>query len=246
MQQAHDDALGSAVVRLVSSTTEDRNERARQVRAVVAAVAASARSAGARAVVGGRWLVDALLDVAAQLPLRDRATLRAQHPGLDDDAIVEALVTAAARASSVVGAVAGAATSVAWTVPPALLVSAPAKVAAETLAVAAVEVKLVAELHALRGVVPSGGTAQRAQAYVMSWAEGRGVDPSDPKWLVAGLSAVARGQVKRRMAERATRGVATLGPVMTGAVAGYLLNGRATRSLAEKIDEDLRSLVWRA
>jgi hypothetical protein len=48
------------------------------------------------------------------------------------------------------------------------------------------------------------------------------------------------------MAGRAARGATTLGPALTGAVAGALVNQRATKALGEKIQKDLRGSVWRA
>ena len=244
-QELPDGSVGAQLVTVVSSDSEDKGERARQLRGLAYAVAGSARAAGGRAVVGGRWLVDTLLDVAPRLPLRDRQTLRAHHPGLTDDQIVESLVRTASRATAAVGAVGGAAAAASWAVPPSLLLSAPVEIAAETLAVAAIEVKLVAELHALRGVVPAGTGVQAAQSYVMSWANGRGIDPLDPKWMATSLGAAAKGQIRKRMMGRAARGVTTLGPLLTGAVAGAVVNAKATKSLAGKIDKDLQSRVWR-
>lgn len=239
------DTVGIELARLTASGSEDRGERARQLRRLAVLLARSARGAGGRAVLGGRWVVDILLDTAPRLALRDRATLRQHHPGLSDEAIAQVLVTNAARATSVVGAAGGAAVAASWTVPPSLLLSAPVEIAAETLAVACIEVKLVGELHALHGVLPPGGSAQRAQAYVMSWANGRGIDPTDPKWMASSLGGAAKTQIRKRLMGRAARGTTTLAPLLTGAVAGAVVNGRSTRSLAERIDRDLRSRVWR-
>ncbi|RKS77628.1 hypothetical protein CLV35_1322 [Motilibacter peucedani] len=264
-----DRSVPAELARLVSavarSTGEERDAadgqepvdtaaRARELRALGVALARSARGAGGRAVLGGRWLVDTLLEAAPRLPLRDRETLRRHHPGLSDDEVAAALVRAAARATSVVGAAGGAAAAASWAVPPSLLLSVPVELAAETLAVAAVEVKLVAELHALRGVVPgatvpsgvpggmlpAGLASSGVLAYVMSWANGRGIDPSDPRWMATTLGTAAKAQIRKRMFGRAARGVTSLGPLLTGAVAGAVVNGRATRSLGEKIDSDLR------
>ncbi|KQV12079.1 hypothetical protein ASC99_35235 [Kitasatospora sp. Root107] len=50
------------------------------------------------------------------------------------------------------------------------------EIAAETLSVAAVEIKLIAELHEIYGMPAVGTVAQRAGAYVGAWADGRGID----------------------------------------------------------------------
>ncbi|RZS82968.1 hypothetical protein EV189_3366 [Motilibacter rhizosphaerae] len=244
--EQHGDGLPERLARLAGSQSEDRGERARQLADVAGALAGSARQAGGRAVVGGRWLVDTLLDVAPRLPLRDRETLRAHHPGLDDRAIAAALVRGASRTTGLLGAAGGAVAAASWAAPPSLLLSGPVELAAETLAVAAVEVKLVAELHALHGVVPRGTAVERTQQYVSSWAQGRGIDPTDPKWMASTLGTAAKAQIRKRMMGRAARGVTTLGPLLSGAAAGALVNSKATRGLAARIQEDLEGKVWRA
>src|SRR5690349_18361150 len=105
-QEAQDDGsgepvqpVGAELIRVVTAGgdgPEDRRERARQVARLASALASSARAAGARAVLGGRWLVDQLLDAAPRIPVRDRETLRVHHPGLADADIAELLIRNAA------------------------------------------------------------------------------------------------------------------------------------------------------
>ncbi|NHC13838.1 hypothetical protein [Motilibacter deserti] len=240
--------VGAELVRVVTAhenEDQDRGERARQVGRLAAALAASARAAGARAVLGGRWLVDQLLEAAPRIPVRDRDTLRAHHPGLADDQVAELLIRAASRSTAAIGAAGGAVMAGSWALPPSVVLSAPAEVAAEALAVAAVEVKLVAELHALYLVTPPGAGPQRAAGFVMAWASGRGIDPRDPRWMSSAVSSAAKAQIRRRMAGRAARGVTTLGPLLTGAVAGATVNNRATRALGTRVHADLRRQAGR-
>ena len=61
-------------------------------------------------------------------------------------------------------------------VPPAM----PAELAAEITGVAAVEMKLIAELHEVYGLRPPGNLAQRSTAYLTSWTEERGIDVTTP------------------------------------------------------------------
>ena len=82
-------------------------------------------------------------------------TLRAQHPGLSDDDLAQTLISGAAKASSAIGAAGGALAAVEFAAPPTLL-TAPAQIAAETLVVAAAEIKLIAELHEVYGVPATG------------------------------------------------------------------------------------------
>ncbi|NHC46182.1 hypothetical protein [Motilibacter aurantiacus] len=242
-------SVGAELVRVVVAAQQDeqqdRGERARQVGRLAAALATSARAAGARAVLGGRWLVDQLLEAAPRIPVRDRETLRAHHPGLADDRIAEILIRTAARSTAAIGATGGAVMAGSWALPPSVLLSAPVEVATEALAVAAVEVKLVAELHSLYLVSPPGAGAQRAAGFVMAWAAGRGIDPRDPRWMSSAVSSAAKAQIRRRMAGRAARGATTLGPLLTGAVAGATVNSRATRSLGSRVHADLRRQAGR-
>ncbi|MGC9666520.1 hypothetical protein ACNTMW_08165 [Planosporangium sp. 12N6] len=187
-----------------------------------------------------RWVADAVADVTPYIPVRDLETLRAHHDGLDGEELVERLVRNAARVTAGIGAASGGVAAVEWAAAPALL-SAPVLLAAETVAVVAVEIKLIAELHEVyRQPLPGNGT-QRAVALVQSWANRRGVNPFTPgRGVAAALSTAARKELRERLVRRLGRNLTTLGPLLTGAaVAGYL-NQRATRSLGADIRTDLR------
>ena len=231
--------VGEVVGRL-SEGGLDRGERGRLLRQLTRLLAGGAREAGARAALTGRWLADVVADVAPHVPVRDLATLRAHHDGLAGDALAEALVRTAALSTAGVGAAGGALAAVQHAAPPTLL-AAPVQLAAETVAVVAVELKLVAELHVVYGRAPVGPRASVAAAYLSSWAARRGLDPAAG---VAGLSAVlgvaARQQVRRRVARRAVRNASTLAPFLAGAVAGAELNRRVTRSLGDALVRQLR------
>ena len=85
-------------------------------------------------------------------------------PGLSDDEIADRLVRNAAGPPPAIGAVGGGVTSVEWTAAPTLL-TAPAVLAAETVAVVAVEIKLIGELQELYGQpVPGRPTAAGGRA----------------------------------------------------------------------------------
>ena len=203
------------------------------------AVAGSARSAGRASVLGGRWLTDLLIDTAPRLPLRDLPTLRAQHPGRSADDLAETLISGAAKATGAIGAAGGALAAVEFVAPPTLL-SAPVQIAAETLLIAAIEVKLIAELHEVYGVAVTGSARQRAGSYLVAWTNRRGVDPLEPGALRSTLGTAARAALRRRLIRRAGRNLSTMGPLMSGAVAGSVLNHRETRKLGEQIRADLR------
>ena len=133
-------------------------------------------------------MADTVADVAPHVPVRDLDTLRRHFPGLDDDALAERLIRNAARATAGIGAAGGGVAAVEWAVAPTLL-SAPVLLAAETVAVVAIELKLIGELHEVYGQPLPGGADQRAVALIQAWASQRGVNPMVPGVGVARCSA---------------------------------------------------------
>jgi hypothetical protein len=188
----------------------------------------------------GSLLADVLADAAPRLRIRDAATLRVHHPGLSDDQIADGLIRTAARTTTALGAAVGALAAVEFAAPPALI-AAPMQLAAETLAVAAVEIKMIAELHEVLGQPAYGSGTQRGSAYLMSWVRQRALDP---KVGAAGLSAIisvaAKRELRSMLVRRAGRSMTTLAPFLAGAVAGGIVNRRVTRSLGEKVTAELR------
>jgi len=179
------------------------------------------------------WLTAQVVAMGPRLRIRDQATLRARFPGQSDDEIAQRLIERAARASAAVGGTTGA-----WAALPALPAF-PAEVAAETLAVVGIEVKLVAELHEVYGMGAVGSGTERARAYIGSWASRRGVYQVDGGLLLVAGSPLAR-QLTRRLAARVRRSAFSLAPLFTGAVAGAVLNRRETQRLGRQIRDDLR------
>jgi hypothetical protein len=179
------------------------------------------------------WLTAQVVAMGPRLRIRDQATLRAQFQGQTDDQIAQRLIERAARAASAVGGMTGA-----WAALPALPAF-PAEVAAETLAVVGIEVKLVAELHEIYGMGAVGSGTERARAYIGSWASRRGIYQVDGGLLLVAGSPLAR-QLTRRLAARVRRSTFALAPLFAGAVAGAVLNRRETRRLGREISDDLR------
>jgi hypothetical protein len=215
-------------------------DRGRLLGALARGLAASARAAGVRAVAAGQWLADVLAEAAPRIRIRDRLTLQSHHPGRDDDEIAEALIRHAGMTTAALGGAAGALAAAEFAAPPTLL-AAPVQLAAETLAVAAVEVKLVAELHELYGQPAGGALSQRASAYLMSWVRQRAVEQSAAGSGLAGvLSRAAKRELRARLLRRVGRNVTSLAPFLAGAVAGAEVNRRATRGLGDKVAAELR------
>jgi hypothetical protein len=190
--------------------------------------------------VAAQWIADVVGDVVPHLPLRDLETLRRHHDGMDGEQLAERLVRNASRVTAGIGAAAGGVAAIEWVATPSML-SAPVLLAAETVAVVAVEIKLIGELHEVyRQPIPGSGP-QRAVALMQAWANRRGVNPLAPGLGVAAaaLGTATRKELRDQLLKRLGRNLTTLGPLLTGAaVAGYL-NRRATLSLGEQVRKDL-------
>ena len=115
----------------------------------------------------------------------------------------------------------------------------PAEVAAETLLVVGIELKLVAELHEAYGIPAPGNFAERMSAYLAAWAHRRGVFMIEGGLILAAGSPLAR-LLRRRLIARAGRSAVSLGPLLTGAAVGAMFNSRETRKLGRDIQRDLR------
>ena len=205
----------------------------------------SMRQAGTRAVASGRWLADALIDAAPRVPVRDLALLRQQYPALGPPELAETLIHNASRVTAGMGATAGALVAAEEFSPPSWL-AIPVELVVETLAVAAVEMKLIAELHEVYGRPVPGRGRDRGLLLARAWAEGRGVTAAalaTPTGLSALLSVGARRQaaqlVRRRLVRRTARSLTALAPLLAGAVAGAEVNRRGTRALAAGVLRDL-------
>ncbi|WP_405437905.1 EcsC family protein [Streptomyces avidinii] len=188
------------------------------------------------------YLTDRIIENAPRVPVRDLATLRAHFPGLGPDQLAEKLISGAANATSTVGAGVGAAAML--PVPPAM----PAELAAEITAVAAIELKLIAELHEVYGQRPHGNLKERSFAYLTAWTEERGVDLTKPTTLNAALGGQVKRELRQQIMKRMFRNLPNLMPFMVGAAVGAVMNRRDTRKLAEKVRGDLRrrAVSWEA
>ena len=171
--------------------------------------------------------------MAPRLRVRDQAALRAQFPGQSAEEIADALIDGASHAAAAAGGAVGV-----WAALPALPAF-PAEVAAETLVLVGIEIKLIAELHEAYGIPARGNFPERMSAYVAAWAHRRGV------FMIPGGVVLATGSplgrlLRRRLVARAGRSAFSLAPLLTGAAAGAYLNSRETRRLGQDIRRDLR------
>ncbi|MEU9331856.1 hypothetical protein AB0D49_01665 [Streptomyces sp. NPDC048290] len=195
-----------------------------------------ARKGGDRARASLAYLADRLIDLAPRIPVRDLATLRRQFPGLGPEQIADKLVTGAANASATVGAGVGAAAMM--PVPPAM----PTELAAEVTGVAAIELKLIAELHEVYGLRPPGTLKDRSTAYLRSWSGERGIDVMKPASVNAALGGQMKRELRQQIMKRMVRNMPNLMPFMVGAAVGAVMNRRDTKKLAHRIRTDLRAM----
>jgi hypothetical protein len=235
------DELGRAIGDLAGGEQSSASGLARAARLAID----SMREAGTRAVASGRWLAEVLIDAAPRVPVRDLALLRQQHGDLAAPELAEVLIHNASRVTAGMGATAGALIGAEQFSPPTWL-AIPVELVVETLAIAAVEMKLIAELHEVYGRPVPGRGRDRGLLLARAWAEGRGVTPvalASPAGLSALLSVGARRQavqlVRRRLVRRTARSLTALAPLLAGAVAGAEVNRRGTRALAASVLRDL-------
>src|SRR6266511_712186 len=203
------DELSSAVAAL----TEDDVEPATRRRLLGRVVREEVRERGIKKLFRPkeaiRWVVDAVTDVAPQIPVRNLDTLRAHYPGLEGEALADRLVRNAARVTAGIGAASGGVSAVEWAVTPTLL-SVPVLLAAETVAVVAVEMKLIGELHEVYGCPIEGNGAQRAAGLLQAWAHRRGVNPLSPgRGIAAALGTATRKELRERLVRRYGRNLGT-------------------------------------
>jgi hypothetical protein len=226
--------LPDQVAELVGEVAEApaRSRRSTMTAEIRRIAGRSGRAGWRGALSASRWLTAEVLAMAPRIPVRDQQRLRAQHPGLSPEELAEALIHGAGRAAAVVGAGAGAA----MVLP---LPTAPVEVAVETLALVGIEIKLVAELHEVYGMRAPGSATERMLAYVAAWAHRRGVALA-PAGLVVVAGSPLRRRLQRRLLARAGRSAMSLGPLLTGAVAGAALNRVETRHLGADVRDDLR------
>ena len=239
-----DITLRAAEVAADITETDRPQERRKLVRAFNKAASSGARVAGRgtraasravrrRAGSGTGWLLGQVVAMAPRLRVRDQATLQAQFPGMSADDIADALIEGAARAAAAAGGAAGLAAALP------VLPAFPAEVAAETLVLVGIELKLVAELHEAYGTPAPGNVVERMSAYLAAWAHRRGVFMIEGGLLVAAGSPLGR-LLRRRLIARAGRSAFSLGPLLTGAAAGAIFNRRETKKLGRDIQRDLR------
>lgn len=239
-----DAELGDDLDRAVEEIAAGVADRPRVGR-IAKLLARSARRAGRSAVLSGRWLAEVSVRTAPRLPVRDLETLKTQYGGVTGSVLAGELIKSATRSSAAIGAATGAAVSAEAMHPPGWVLI-PFEVMVETLVIAAVEMRLIAELHEVYGLSIGGAPPDRGLALVWAWAERRGVPPTvvkDPAQLTRAVGRGTRQQlmrvVRRRLMQRTARNLTSLAPFLVGGVIGAAVNRRATKALGNAVVRDL-------
>ena len=232
--------LSTAVAALTDEDVEPRDRR----RLLGRIVRLQIRERGVRDLFKPKqavqWITDTVAEVVPHIPVRDLETLRRHYDGLEGDALAQRLIRNASRVTAGIGAAGGGVAAVEWAVTPALL-SAPVLLAAETVAVVAVEIKLIAELHEVYRKPLPGTGMQRALSLIQAWTQRKGINPLQiGGTFAAALSTAARKELRERLLRRFGRNLTTLGPFLTGAAVAGFLNRRSTLSLGDEIVKDLK------
>jgi hypothetical protein len=193
-----------------------------------------------RAMVSAARLRAVARDIAPRLPIRDRPTLERHLKTHDPELIADLLTRNASGATAVAGSVGGFLV-LPSTTGPALLAAIPLRVAAETLVVGMIELKLIGELHEAYGQPLAGSATHRGTTALRLWASYRGFDLGDSGGLVGTVSQLARRPTTRRAAATMTgKALGRKGIRLGAGVAGAVENRRATVLLADQVRAELR------
>jgi hypothetical protein len=233
------DRTGHVTKRSVESVpVRSVKDAARRLRPGRIATRGAVRARGSATVRGlrssGQWLTAQALEMAPKVPIRSSGRLRQQYPGLQTEQLADRLIAGAARASACVGATVGAVAAVPF------VTTAPLELGVETLALVAIELKLIAELHEVYEMPAPGSAAQRMVAYTGAWAERRGVRVTS-SGLALAVGSPLRRKLERRLLAKAGKSALALTPLLAGAVAGALIDHHETRKLGTLVRDDLRS-----
>lgn len=187
-------------------------------------------------------LAERLIGLAARATVRSRSDLLAAYPGRDRDEIARMLVERAVLSSGRVGVSGGVLGSSEYLAPWTLR-GVPAQLMAETLAIALIEVRLTAELHALYGIEARGSLKDRAGFWVTAWAKGTAHDPNGPHDFTAAMRKMVSVQARRRLTSRARRNLVTMAPLLAGAALGRWINRKLTREFARGMLASLQAVT---
>ncbi len=198
------------------------------------------RSPRESAIIAANRLREVATGIAPRLPIRDRATLEQHLKMRDPERLANAVTKNAANATAVAGSVGGF-FFLAPRTGPGLLLSIPLRVAAETLVVAVIELKMIAELYEIYDQPLEGNSTQKGTTALKLWASFRGLDISDTGGIVQTVAEIARRPTTRRAAASVTgKALGGRGLRLGAGVLGAVENRKSSFQLAEQVRTELR------
>jgi len=193
-----------------------------------------------QALVAATRLRDVATGIAPRLPIRDRSTLEDHLKLRDPELMAHAIVKNAANATAVAGSIGGFLVITSRT-GPGLILSIPLRVATETLVVAAIELKMIGELHEIYDQPLEGSATQRGTTALKLWASYRGLDVTDTGGIFQTVTEIARRPTTRRAAASVTgKALGGRGLRLGAGVVGAIENHKSSMSLGDQVRAELR------
>jgi len=193
-----------------------------------------------QALVAAARLRDVATGIAPRLPIRDRSTLEDHLKLRDPELMAHAIVKNAANATAVAGSIGGFLVITSRT-GPGLILSIPLRVATETLVVAAIELKMIGELHEIYDQPLEGSATQRGTTALKLWASYRGLDVTDTGGIFQTVTEIARRPTTRRAAASVTgKALGGRGLRLGAGVVGAIENHKSSMSLGDQVRAELR------
>jgi uncharacterized protein (DUF697 family) len=238
--------VGSRLGGIFDTTAGDRDGiSARDVTTLLPRTMDALRSVVQRDEHGRRGIpVDKLRAIGREfvprLPMRDASTLVRHHHGRTGEELADVLVRNASSASAMAGVVGGSLIIATKKSPQAAVVTIPIRLAAEALVIAAIEIKLVAEIHEAYGQPLGRTSGERAQGALREWAALRGIDGSEGIGMVGVLGKVMKRPAQRRAAGgMAGRLLGQKAAFLGAGIAGGAENRKETVALAAELRDRL-------
>ena len=193
-----------------------------------------------QAIIAATRLRDVATGIAPRLPIRDRSTLEDHLKLRDPERMAHAIVKNAANATAVAGSIGGFLVITSRT-GPGLILSIPLRVATETLVVAAIELKMIGELHEIYDQPLEGSATQRGTTALKLWASYRGLDVTDTGGIFQTVTEIARRPTTRRAAASVTgKALGGRGLRLGAGVVGAIENHKSSMSLGDQVRAELR------
>lgn len=210
---------------------------------VVSTVRRNIRFSRRGVTISGYGIADALLALAPKIPVRKKEEFVKRYGTQDANQLATYAIVSASRVSAGIGGATGAMANASLLSPPTWL-ALPVEIVAETVLIAMVEIRLIAELHEIYGVALDHDEETRAQQLLATWSSRKGVDIASlgaitPVLSARGIKATLMRSIRRRILARSAKNVSSAVPFLIGAGLGAAINRKSTRTLGLAIKREL-------